>query len=974
MTVTNFFLNKLPGAGYVSFFTNQGQIMHGPNARQTCPKAICALPLKICHFAFLSFALIVCFGRLSAYPAETVADAKIEIPNSRFVLSNGLTVIVHEDHKAPIVAVNLCYHVGSKNEVPGKTGFAHLFEHLLFTGSEHLKGTGDQRAFFETMERVGATDLNGTTSNDRTDYFENIPKNALDTALWLESDRMGHFLGVMDQAKLDVQRGVVQNEKRQGENQPYGVAWELIAKGTAQAGHPYSWTVIGSMEDLNAASLEDVRTWFKTYYGPANCTLVIAGDVDADTVRRKAEQYFGDIPSGPPVARFESWIPQIPGTRRQQVEDRVPQARLYKVWNMPAYGEAEATQLVLASDVLVSWKTGRLYKRLVYDDQLATDVTAYVSSQEISGQFIVIATARPGVDLPKLEKALDEEIAHFVAKGPTQKELERVKAGRITRFIQGIERIGGFGGKSDILAMNETLRGNPDFYKTIFQQQREATVHDLHAAAKKWLNDNVYILEVHPFPEFQTLSQSVDRSKVPVPSSPPDVKFPDLHRGKLSNGLQVVLAERHSIPLVKINLLLDAGFAADQFAIPGTVRLSSELLDQGTTKRTATQINEELASLGAGLAAASDLDSSLVGLSTLNSTLDRTLDIYADVILNPVFPEADFKRLQKTLIAAIQQERTEPFGMALRVFPGLLYGKEHAYGNPFSGSGTEASIKKLTRADVQKFHDTWFKPNNASLIVVGDTTLKEMMPRLEKAFASWKPGTVPGKNLSRISLPEKTKVYLIDRPGSLQSMLFAGNIAPPKANPADIAIETMNNVLGGTFSSRVNMNLREGKHWTYGAKSLVIDTKGQRPFIAYAPVQTDKTKESMIELDKELRGIVGKQPVMHDELVKCQQQQTLCLPGRWETSVAVLSSIGDIVRYGLPDDYFSTYPTKVHDLTVADLVKAADAVVHPDQLIWVVVGDRAKVEAGVRELGWGELRFLDADGLSIHSVGVQAAK
>src|SRR5438876_3600096 len=326
--------------------------------------------------------------------ANRVAEIKAAIPYKKFTLSNGLTLLVHEDHKAPIVAVNLWYHVGSKNEKPGKTGFAHLFEHLLFTGSEHFKGSGDQRGFFEAMERIGATDLNGTTSNDRTDYFENVPKNALDVALWIESDRMGHLLGAIDLAKLNVQRGVVQNEKRQGENEPYGITQELLTKGTAPAGHPYSWTVIGEMEDLNAASLEDVQTWFKTYYGAANAVLVVAGDIDADTALKKVQQYFGDIPAGPPVAKYDRWIPQIPGTRRQRVSDRVPQARLYKVWNIPAYGEAENVYLELAGDVLSSGKTSRLYKRLVYDEQIATEVSASVDAREISGQFIIMATAR----------------------------------------------------------------------------------------------------------------------------------------------------------------------------------------------------------------------------------------------------------------------------------------------------------------------------------------------------------------------------------------------------------------------------------------------------------------------------------------------------------------------------------------------------------------------------------------------------
>jgi zinc protease len=906
--------------------------------------------------------LLAVFSFTTVQGAGSATDVKIDIPYKKYVLTNGLTLIVHEDHKAPIVAVNLWYHVASKNEKPGKTGFAHLFEHLMFTGSEHFKGSGDQRAFFEAMERIGATDLNGTTSNDRTDFFENVPRNALDTALWIESDRMGHLLGAIDQNRLDTQRGVVQNEKRQGENEPYGGTEELIVKGTAPVGHPYSWTVIGSMEDLNAASLGDVKTWFTNYYGAANAVLVLAGDIEPEAALKKAVQYFGDIPSGPPVARYQTWIPKIPGTRREKMSDRVPQARIYKVWNIPPYGEADTVYLDLASDVLASGKTSRLYKRLVYDDQIATSVSATVEPNEISGQFQIVATAVPGGDLARIEKAIDEELVRLFSKAPTPAELERAKAGKIAGFVRGIERIGGFGGKSDVLAMNETFRGRPDFYKIPLKYTREATPQDLQRTARKWLNTDVYILEVHPFPKYETAESTIDRSNLPKSGADPEVKFPAFQRASLTNGLKIIVAERHSIPTVKFSLLVDAGFAADQFAIPGTGKLAMQMLDEGTTRRTALQISDELQSIGATLSAGSELDSSTISLSTLTATLDSALDIYADVILNPVFPEADFRRLQRQLLAGIEQEKNEPFGMALRVFPKLLYGNSHAYGNPLTGSGTKSSVIKITPADLRKFHDTWFKPNNATLIIVGDTTLNDIKPKLESLFADWKPGEVPAKNLATVEQQKKPAVYLIDRPGSLQSVILAGHVALPKSNPDEIAIDTMNVVLGGSFTSRVNMNLREDKHWAYGAGTFFMPARGQGPFIAYAPVQTDKTKESMIELNKELHGILEKKPVTPEELSNAQKNETLTLPGSWETSDAVSSSIGTIVTFGLPDDYYSTYAGKVRALSVEDMTKAAQKTLHPDQLVWVVVGDRNKIEPGIRELGWGDISLLDADG------------
>jgi zinc protease len=889
----------------------------------------------------------------------------INISSKKFVLPNGLTLIVHEDHKAPIVAVNLWYHVGSKNEKPGKTGFAHLFEHLMFTGSEHLSTGHNQRAFFQTMESLGATDLNGTTSEDRTDFFENVPANALDVALWMESDRMGHLLAAVDQAKLEEQRGVVQNEKRQGENQPYGAVEELIVKGTAPASHPYSWTVIGSMDDLNAASLEDVRGWFKTYYGAANVVLVIAGDIDASTALKKVTQYFGSVPSGPPVAHWEAWTAKMPGIRRQEMSDHVPQPKLYEVWNVPRYGDVDATRLDLLSDVLAEGKTSRLYKRLVYDDQIATDVESFVDQREINSQFYITATLRPGQDLQKAEKAVQEELNRLLEKGPTEDELQRVKTQHFARFIRGAERIGGFGGVSDILAMNETYRGSPDFYKTILDNVSTATAADLARAGRQWLSDGVFILHVNPFPQYTAATNEVDRTKLPSPGPPPELAFPELQRTNLANGLKIILAERHGVPLVNFDLLVNAGYAADQFATPGTARLAMDMLEEGTKTRSTLQINDDLARLGADLTTASDLDLSTVHLSALQANMEASLDLFADVILNPAFLKSDFKRLQQERIAEIQSEKTEPRLMAMRLLPGLLYGTNHAYGNSLTGSGTEEAVSNMTPADMATFHQTWFKPNNSTLVIVGDTQMEKVLPKLEKLFATWTAGDVPDKNIGTVPAPSAPALYLVDRPGSIQSMILVGDIAPPTGNPDEIALETMNTILGGAFTSRLNMNLREDKHWSYGVRSTLVPARGPSPFIIRAPVQTDKTKESLIEIDKELRGFLQGSPVTEDELNTAKKELTLKLPGQWETQAHVMGSIGQLVRFSLPDDYFTTYPDKVRSLATTDIAHAGELAVHSSKMVWVVVGDRSKIESGLSELGWGEIHHLDPDGHAV---------
>ncbi len=881
-----------------------------------------------------------------------------DIPFTKFVLDNGLTLIVHEDHKAPIVAVNVWYHVGSKNEKPGKTGFAHLFEHLMFNGSENFN-----HDYIQTLEGVGATDLNGTTNEDRTNYFQNVPTSSLDVALWMESDRMGHLLGVVDQARLDEQRGVVQNEKRQGENQPYGKVYGLITEGVYPKGHPYSWMVIGSMEDLDAAALEDVHEWFETYYGADNAVIVLAGDIDPETARERVEHFFGHIPAGPPIARQDVWIAKRSGRHRQSTLDRVPQARIYKVWNIPPWGTEELAYLDLVTDVLGSGKNSRLYKRLVYEDQIATSVRSFIYPQEAGSLLLVQATAQPGVDLAEVEKALDEELAAFLAKGPVAKELQRIKTQYRARFIRGIERVGGFGGKSDILAMNEVYGGRPDYYKTTMNWVEEATTKDLKNAANKWLSDGVYILEVHPYPEFAMAEEDVDRSGLPAAGELTGLKLPAMEKATLSNGLKVILSERHEIPVVDVALVVRSGYAADQHQAPGTASLATTMLDEGTKKRSALKISEELEMLGATLSTATNLDLSVVTLSTLKENLKDALDIFTDVIANPAFPEEDFQRLKKQRLAAIGREQASPVQMALRIFPKLLYGEDHAYGTPYTGSGTEAAVEAMTREDMVEFHRTWFQPRNAALVVVGATTLDEIMPLLESKLKGWKDGDPPPAiNIGAVELPPGNSVYIIDKPGAIQTVILAGHVAPPTNNPNEIAIGAMNYVLGGAFPSRLNMNLREDKHWSYGAFTLLLDARGQRSFVAYAPVQTDKTRESMAEINKELRDILGRRPATADELKQAQDSRTLQLPGAYETKSAVRNNIIRTLRFDLAEDYMETFAEKVLALKLSDVTGAATEIVHPDRLTWIVVGDRAEIEAGVRSLGYGELSIIDTEG------------
>jgi len=905
------------------------------------------------------FPALLFVSSVSAAPPKPAPLPSIDIPYQKFVLDNGLTLIVHEDHKAPVVAVNVWYHVGSKDERPGRTGFAHLFEHLMFNGSENHNDE-----WFRPMEAAGATKVNGTTWLDRTNYFQNVPTSAVDLTLWMESDRMGHLLGAIDKAKLDEQRGVVQNEKRQGENRPYGKVDELITTSTYPAGHPYSWDTIGSMDDLNAASLDDVKEWFRTHYGAANAVLVVAGDITVADARAKVEKYFGDIPSGPVVKRQQEWIAKMTGTRRAMLQDNVPQARIYKVWNIPGYKQRDFTLMDMAADLLAGGKNSRLYKRLVYTDRTATNVTAFIGPFELGSQVQLVITVKPGSDPAAVEKAADEELARFLASGPAPDEVERIRTTNFANFARGAERIDGFGGKSAILAEGQVYAGSADFYKTRLDWVAKATPADVQGAARRWLADGVFVLNVEPTPVFKTAASTVDRSKLPETGAPPSLKLPAPSRARLSNGLEVVVVERHSAPVVDFTLMADAGFAADAQAKPGTARLAMLMIQEGTKTRTSPEISDRAESLGAPIAVGSTLDRSFLNMNALSNRLPESLELYADVLLNPTFPAKELERLRGTTLATIQQEKAQPSATINRIMPKLIYGEGHPYSNPSSGTGTAEAVSSLTTAELQAFYRKWVRPDNSLLLVVGDTTLAAIQPLLEQRFGQWRaPAEAkPVKNVAEVALAKKPRVYLIDRPGAEQSQIIAATVGPTRADPDHIRFVALDTMLGGNFISRLNMNLREDKHWAYGAGTRITAAIGQGMFRVGAGVQTDKTAESMVEIRKEFRDILDSRKPTAAELKFAQDSIAIALPGNNETSDEIADSYGEILTFGLKDSYWNDFVGDLTSLTTADVNKAATRLVHPEALTWVVVGDLAKIEKGVRALNIGEVTIVDPDG------------
>jgi predicted Zn-dependent peptidase len=932
----------------------------------------------------MALAAALAGGIVAAPSFAAPATAGIDIPYTQFTLPNGLRVIVHEDRKAPVVSVAIWYHVGSKDEPAGKTGFAHLFEHLMFNGSENHKGE-----YFEPFEKAGVSDINGNTWLDRTMYFETVPTTALDMALWMESDRMGHLLGAIDQATLDEQRGVVQNEKRQDENEPYGRMGEQELAEIYPANHPYHHDTIGSMADLNAASLEDVKTWFRNYYGAANTVLVLSGDIDAKTAKEKVAKYFGDIPPGPPVARQAEWVAPRTTSTRSRMEDVVSQTRILREWNIPARSERDFVLLDLASDVLGGGKTSRLYQRLVYQDKLVDSVSASASPFELGGQFEITADVKQGADPARVEAAIAEEVRKFLADGPTADELSRVQAQDRAGTIRGLERALG---KASRLGESALYLGSPDAWKQQFDWQQNATPAEVQAVAKKWLAQGDYTLTVVPTKtapkvedvaglpaspdrpadipgadtgKFTVMKSAVDRSKgVPEVTSFPDLSFPKVERGHLKNGIEVVLAQRHTIPVVSMALQFDAGYASDAGARLGTASFTNAMLDEGTTTLDSVEIAQRRERLGMNLGTGCGLDSCTASASILKSNLAPSLALFADVVRNPAFRDADLERVRAQWLAGIAQEKTQPTGIALRTLPPLLYGEGHPYAIPFTGSGTEASIASLSAADLRAWQAAWLRPDNVRILVAGDTTLPEITAQLDKVFGDWTPPAVAKgtKDIPTVAAQGSPRVFLIDKPGAQQSLILAGGLAPPTTAPDNLEINTMNDAFGGQFTARLNMNLREDKHWAYGAYSFSQDALGQRPFMLYAPVQTDKTTESVAEVLKEARDVVGGRPLTEAEIAKVKQSNVRSLPGSYETAGAVLGALQANALYGRPDDYVATLKQRIEAQTDDQVRAAATEVIHPESLTWVIVGDLSKIESGVRGLGIGPVQVVDADG------------
>lgn len=916
-------------------------------------------------------ALLLALLLIGAAPAPTTDLVRqVEIAHDAFTLDNGLRVIVHTDRKTPVVAVSVWYHIGSKDEPAGKTGFAHLFEHLMYYGSEN-----NNDVFFKKLEEVGATDANGTTYFDRTNYFENVPTPALELALFLESDRMGHLLGAVDQKKLDAQRGVVQNEKRQGDNQPYGLVDYALLEGLFPPGHPYRHDTIGSMADLDAASLEDVKNWFRANYGPNNAVLVLAGDIDVATARPLVAKYFGDIARGPAPRRFAAPVPRRTATTRETMRDAVANPRLIRAYVLPGRADPAVPLVDVAATVLAGGQTSRLYDALVRKERLAVGVSGGVNALEkISWAQFSIDVA-PGVDPKKVEARVDQLFAQFLKTGPTADEVQRVATRAVAGTIRGLESVGGFGGKAVSLAEGAVFMNDPGFYKVELARYADATPEKVAAAARSWLARGDHRIAVLPGtrtardvakaidskadapvgatapPVRAAATQAgVDRSKLPEVAGLPDLIFPPVERTTLSNGMRVTLARRTTIPVVRLLMSFDAGLAADDRAKPGTTSLMLGLLDEGAGTRTGVEIAAAKERLGAGIGTPAGLDRTRVSLDALKPNLAASLDLFADIVRRPTFPAAELERVRGQALAGIAQELSDPGGIARRTLPALLWGPTHPYAT--LGSGTPEGLKGVTRTDLIAAHARTIRPDTGEIFAVGDTTMAELRPLLEARFGDWRAPTVPPvvKTFPTVAPPAAGRIILIDRPDAPQSLIRGGVVLPVKGTDDLLALRAANDIVGGLTTSRLNSDLRETKAWAYGVGSSIGDAREQVSFQVVAPVQTDRTGDSIAAIRDILIKAKTDRKLDAAEVKAATENSIRTLPGDFEGGDTLLSALERNALLDRPDDFYTTLSGRYRKLSARDL-NAATTALQPDRIIWVVVGDRKLVEPQLRKLG-----------------------
>jgi zinc protease len=887
----------------------------------------------------------------AAYAADDDVATQVNIPYEIFRLENGLTVLVHTDRSTPTVFVGMWYGVGSKDEPDGKTGFAHLFEHLMFQGTENRDGE-----YFSPFMDAGATGMNGTTSEDRTNYYATVPTGALDMALWMESDRMTYLLGAVTQDALDEQRGVVKNEKRQRENRPYAQMGDRIRAGLYPVDHPYRHSIIGSMEDLDNASLDDVHEWFNTYYGASNVVLVLAGDIDVETAKEKVSHYFSEAPAGVPLVYPKKWIPNLTENRKESMYDRVGQTRITRVWALPGLNDRDTTLMYLVNESLVGNKNSPLQRTLVDDLQLATSVYGSAYGRVLSGEYSLTIDLRPGVTPEEVLPLVDRIIADYLESGPDRQIVENAKLGVNMYMISALERTSAIG---RVLAEGYLYSDDPLYINKELEWLNAATPAELRDTAERWLTRGYYQLTVLPFPDYQAAEADVDRSRIPEVTADAAVSFPDIETAILGNGMRVVVATRDALPIIDVSIRIGAGSTASPPEAPGLASFAMSLMDKGTKRYDVHELAAAKDAIAMSGQPQAGTEESSFGYRILHSKLEESMELAAEVLRNPTYPDDELGKLKQQITAWLATLEKSPASAAGSLFERAIYGSD----SPMGSVWTPELVAQVDRDMLVDFHRREITPDNMTVFMIGDIGIEEATRVVEHSFGKWRADAASGRKPIGEARPKEPRVILVDHPEAPQSTIYAGHALPPYDPDTSTELYIMNGVFGGGFEARINMNLREDKHWSYGMRSgIEQNTSGDQYIAVSGSVQSDRTMESMQEIMKEFAEFVTTRPATETEVSRVKINRMRALPGTFSTNRGFLASIMTSDSYGLPFDYAETRAERIEAVTANAVNERARERLDPERLTWVVVGDLSQIEEKIRSLGYGEVEVWDAFG------------
>ena len=874
----------------------------------------------------------------------------------KHTLPNGLDVILHQDRSIPVAAVNVWYHVGSKDEEIGRTGFAHLFEHIMFRGTRHHKSS-----HFEPLQKIGAT-LNGSTTGDRTNYWEDVPSNYLELALWLEADRMGFLLDALDQEGFDTERDVVKNERRQSyENRPYGMASWHMQQSLFPLPHPYHWMTIGSQEDLDAASLDDVKDFFRQYYSPSNASLAIAGDIDTAAALDLAHRYFSDLNPGPSVRRIDRADSLLSGRVDLEMTDRVTLPRIYAAWLAPANfsGRDDAGDILRA--ILSDGQSSRMYRTLVYDKQIAQSASVGYHAAEIAGQFRMELTPADGHTLDEVEAAAEAVLAGIADDPPTEEEFERAVNRIEMQHQRMLSRVGGFGGRADALNYFNVFTGDPGALNQAMDKYRSVTREDVLQAHHEIMAAGQVRMRVYPERALSTATVALDRTQQPAGGPTPEFVPPVPERARLPNGMEVAVVTKTGTPLVTLSVLARAGAIGDDAGLPGLTSFMAALMDEGTTNRSSQEIAAAFEHIGSRLSVEARKEVTLLTAETLNRHWRHALGLAADVARNANFPDHELDRVRRERLTDLRRARDDAGFVADSNYGALIFGPESPYAH--SSLGNEATVSAARRDDLVARYGQALRPDRLCLLVAGDVNLEEAMRAAEEYFGDW---SSRADGIADVDVPAGTtgggpQLFLIDKPAAAQSVIRAGMPLAQRNHPDHMPLSVLNYAFGGQFSARLNQNLRQDKGYSYGYNSGISWYNAPSLLSAGGSVQTEVTREAVVETLREFEDISGARPLTVEELENAQNGLRLGYPSGFERPAQLLGQLVPLVQFDLPSDYFRTFEQRLAGVTLADTHRVGAEYLATERLRVLVVGDREQVEEPLRELGY-ELTVLDTEG------------